>query len=76
MGSEIRQSNRKKEKRSSVIVACRVMEPELECLRDLDSDVDICYLDQGLHWTPDRMAAFFSLRPCQGITQEMFLDDG
>lgn len=57
MDTEIGQSNTKKEKRSNVIVACRVMEPELECLRDLDSGVDICYLDQGLHRTPDKMAA-------------------
>ncbi len=39
-----------------VIVACRVMKPELEKARDQDSRVEIRYLDQGLHRTPDKMA--------------------
>ena len=56
MTSGIRQPNAKKEKRLNVIIACRVMQPELECIRDQDSGVDIRYLDQGLHRTPDKMA--------------------
>ncbi len=39
-----------------VIVACRVMEPEMEKVRDQNSLVEIRYLDQGLHRTPDKMA--------------------
>ncbi|MBC8417304.1 MAG: DUF1638 domain-containing protein [Desulfobacterales bacterium] len=57
MTSGIGQSNAKKEERSNVIVACRVMQPELECIRDGNSGVDIRYIDQGLHRTPDKMAA-------------------
>ena len=44
------------EKGPIVIVACRVMEPELEKARDHDSRVEIRYLDQGLHRTPETMA--------------------
>jgi len=44
------------EKGPIVIVACRVMEPELEKTRDQDSRVEIRYLDQGLHRTPEKMA--------------------
>ena len=44
------------EKGPVVIVACQVMEPELEKARDQDGDVEIHYLDQGLHRTPDKMA--------------------
>ena len=44
------------EEGSIVIVACRVMEPELEKARDQDSGVEIRYLDQGLHRTPEKMA--------------------
>ena len=41
---------------STVIVACRVMEPELEKARDQNDQVEIRYLDQGLHRTPEKMA--------------------
>jgi len=44
------------EEGSIVIVACRVMEPELEKARDQDSGVEIRYLDQGLHRPPEKMA--------------------
>jgi len=44
------------EEGSIVIVACRVMEPELEKARDQDSGVEIRYLDQGLNRTPEKMA--------------------
>ncbi len=46
----------KEEKGNTVIVACRVMEPELEFVRAQNPSVDIRYLDQGLHRTPDKMA--------------------
>ena len=46
----------KEEKGNTVIVACRVMEPELEFVRAQNPAVDIRYLDQGLHRTPDKMA--------------------
>ncbi len=47
----------KNEKTSPLIIACRVLEPELEVIRGLNRSVEICYLDQGLHRTPDKMAA-------------------
>jgi len=46
----------KEEKGSTVIVACRVMAPELEFVRAENPGVDIRYLDQGLHRTPNKMA--------------------
>ncbi|MCK4790665.1 MAG: DUF1638 domain-containing protein [Desulfobacteraceae bacterium] len=39
-----------------VVVACRVMEPELERVRQGKNHVEIRYLDQGLHRTPKDMA--------------------
>ncbi|MBU0456424.1 MAG: DUF1638 domain-containing protein [Gammaproteobacteria bacterium] len=39
-----------------VIVACRIMQPELEKIRKLNDGVEIRYLDQGLHMTPKKMA--------------------
>ena len=45
------------EKADTVIVACRVMEPELECIRGQNPKVEIRYLDQGLHRTPNKMAS-------------------
>lgn len=38
------------------LVACQVMEPELEWVRKDYQHVDILYLDQGLHRTPQKMA--------------------
>jgi len=38
------------------IVACRVMEPEFEAVRQNREHVQILYLDQGLHRTPQKMA--------------------
>lgn len=40
---------------SRVVVACRVMEPELEKVRDGDDRVELRLLDQGLHRTPQKM---------------------
>lgn len=44
----------------TVVIACRVMEPELEALVSKDSPTEdspteIRYLDQGYHMTPDRL---------------------
>ena len=44
-------------KDNTVLVACRVMEPEFEAARGGDGGVEIRYLDQGLHRTPQKMAA-------------------
>lgn len=41
----------------TVLVACRVMAPELEAAAAGDPDLEIRYLDQGLHRTPQKMAA-------------------
>jgi hypothetical protein len=57
------------EKGPVVIVACRGMEPELERARDQDSRVEIRYLDQGLHRTPDKMAGLIQ---GQNVVQEVF----
>lgn len=39
-----------------MVIACRVMAPELDAVRGKDSRVDIRYLDQALHRTPRDMA--------------------
>ena len=38
-----------------VVIACRIMQPEMEALRSEDKSVELRYLDQSLHRTPDRM---------------------
>jgi len=39
-----------------VVIACRVMEPELERVRaEAEEEVEILYLDQALHRTPTRL---------------------
>lgn len=38
------------------IIACRVMEPEIEALKKEDDHIATYYLDQGLHRTPAKMA--------------------
>lgn len=38
-----------------VVIACRVMEPELEAVRADSPEVEIIYLEQGLHRTPKRL---------------------
>ena len=38
------------------LVACRIMEPELEAIRQGDPLIEIFYLDQGLHRIPQKMA--------------------
>jgi len=38
-----------------VIIACRVMEPELEAARAGSQAVEIIYLEQGLHRTPKKL---------------------
>jgi len=40
-----------------VLVACRVMEPELEAARGDENNLEIRYLDQGLHRTLQKMSA-------------------
>ncbi len=39
----------------TVVVACRVMEPEFEKVLDGNRNVEIRYLDQGLHRTPQKL---------------------
>jgi hypothetical protein len=46
----------KTQKDRTVLVACQVMEPELEAARGDQAGVEIRYLDQGLHRTPKKMA--------------------
>ncbi len=38
-----------------VIIACHVMEPEMEALRPSDKSVELRYLEQSLHRTPEKM---------------------
>jgi hypothetical protein len=40
-----------------VVIACGVFEPELEALRVGDSGIEVRYLDQNLHRTPEDMPA-------------------
>jgi len=46
-----------KEKESRVLIACQVMEPELEMIRKEVDGIEIRYLEQGLHRTPEKMAS-------------------
>jgi hypothetical protein len=41
--------------KKKILIACRVMEPEIETLRRGAGDPEVHYLDQGLHRTPQRM---------------------
>ena len=45
-----------------VIIACRVMEPELEAVRAGSQAVEIIYLEQGLHRTPKRLPGMIQER--------------
>ena len=38
-----------------VIFACHVLEPEIEELRPAEKGIEVRYLEQGLHETPDKM---------------------
>ena len=38
-----------------VIIACHVMEPKMEALRPSDKSVELRYLEQSLHRTPEKM---------------------
>lgn len=42
--------------KTKVVIACQVMKPELEALLYDETKVEIRYLDQGLHRTPQKMA--------------------
>jgi hypothetical protein len=44
-----------RERKRPVIIACRVMEPEIEAARAGSQAVEIIYLEQGLHRTPKRL---------------------
>jgi hypothetical protein len=41
--------------KTRVLVACRIFEPELEMLHKPESNIEIRYLDQGLHRYPHKM---------------------
>ncbi len=43
------------EKGPRIIIACGCMKPELDALQGSDDGVEVRYLDQNLHRTPDRM---------------------
>jgi len=45
-----------------VVIACRVMEPELEALRAGSPAVEIIYLEQGLHRTPKKLPGMIQER--------------
>ncbi len=45
-----------------VIIACRVMEPELEAVRAGAPAVEVIYLEQGLHRTPKKLPAMIQER--------------
>ena len=41
--------------KKKILLACRIMEPEIEMLRRGSDELDVHYIDQGLHRTPQRM---------------------
>ena len=45
-----------------VVIACRVMEPELERVRAGSPAVEIIYLEQGLHRTPNKLPGMIQER--------------
>ena len=45
-----------------VIIACRVMEPELEAARIVAPAVEVIYLEQGLHRTPKKLPGMIQER--------------
>ena len=45
-----------------VVIACRVMEPELEAVRGGTQAVEIIYLEQGLHRTPKKLPGMIQER--------------
>ena len=45
-----------------VVIACRVMEPELEAVRSISPAVEIVYLEQGLHRTPKKLPGMIQER--------------
>lgn len=49
-------------KRRPVIIACRVMEPELEAVRAGAQALEIIYLEQGLHRTPKKLSGMIQER--------------
>ena len=40
-----------------MVIACRVLEPEIETLQPQQHGVEVRYIEQGLHDTPDQMPA-------------------
>jgi hypothetical protein len=48
-------SNHKQPAERKIVIACRVMEPEMEAARAGSDAVEIVYLEQGLHRTPQRL---------------------
>jgi len=45
------------ERNPRVVIACRVMKPEMDALATERPGVEICYLDQNMHEKPDQMPA-------------------
>jgi len=46
-----------RESPTKLVIACRVVEPEIEALRKDVRDVEVRYLEQSLHRTPQNMAS-------------------
>ena len=67
-----------KTKDRKVVVACQVMEPELEWVRKGNSRVEIRYIDQGLHRTPKDMAGLVQeqIDQAEGYATQMVLAYG
>jgi hypothetical protein len=41
--------------KKKILLACQIMEPEIEMLRCGSDELEVHYIDQGLHRTPQRM---------------------
>ncbi|MEN6484040.1 MAG: DUF1638 domain-containing protein [Syntrophobacteraceae bacterium] len=63
---------------SRVLIACRVMKAELDELRGETPEVEVRYLDQGLHMTPQKMPALIQeqVDAVSGYAEEVVLAYG
>jgi hypothetical protein len=74
--------NKKNNSRSSqaprVIIACHVLEPEIEKLRPYEKGIEVRYVEQGLHETPDKMPGIIQeeIDRTEGYTSKIVLGYG
>jgi hypothetical protein len=59
-----------------VVIACRVMEPELEAVRAGSQAIEIIYLEQGLHQTPKKLPGMIQERIDQAASYATVISSG